>query len=83
MRLTKSDGGRRVTSVLSESSAGRRSCRRERASGLARSLLGTWTVTRDVLLVVKRNLIVSREVLTKRRYVLKSILVSRVKGENN
>ena len=37
-------------------------------------------VTRDVLLVVERNLIISREVLTKRRYVLKLIFGSKVKG---
>ena len=47
MRLTKREGGRRVTSVLSESSAGRRSGRRERASGPARSFPGTWTIFRS------------------------------------
>ena len=47
IKLTKRDGGRRVTLVLSESSAGRRSGRRERASGPARSFPGTWTILRS------------------------------------
>ena len=47
MRLTKREGGRRVTSVLSESSAGRRSGRWDRASGPARSFLGTWIILRS------------------------------------
>ena len=40
IRLTKREGGRRVTSALSESSMGRRPGRRERASEPARSFAG-------------------------------------------
>ena len=41
IKLTNREGGRRVTPVLSESSMGSRSGRRERALGPARSFLGT------------------------------------------
>ena len=46
MMLIKRDGGRRVTLLLSSSVWGRRSGRRERVSGPARSFPGTWIIVR-------------------------------------
>ena len=47
IRLTKREGGSKVTPVLSSLSVGRRSGRRERVSGLASSLPGTWIILRS------------------------------------
>ena len=47
MMLTKREGGSKVTPSLSASSGGRRSGRRERASGPANSFPGTWIILRS------------------------------------
>ena len=47
MRLMKREGRRKVTPALLLLSAGRRSGQRERASGLASSLPGTWIILRS------------------------------------
>src|SRR6266576_2841094 len=47
MTLTKREGGRRVTPSFSSSCDGKRSGRRERASGPERSFPGTWIILRS------------------------------------
>ena len=47
MRLTKREGGRRVTPSFSEVAEGSKSGQRERASGPAGWDLGTWIVVRS------------------------------------
>ena len=47
MRLMKSEGGRRVTPLFSGVVEGRRSGRRERASGPASRDPGTWIIVRS------------------------------------